>query len=162
MTKSQSILGRLKMNEQGEKLPKVRFFPVIHVVDTPQMIESITIAKAGGADGVFLIHHNMPAEDFSNFLKRVSLRIHFGDFPIGVNFLGAFVARASQLYTREFFALWSDDSGVRENSKGVDTNITQHVLQEMKDKNPASEFFGGVAFKYQRQPKDLDADVRTV
>lgn len=145
-----------------EKFPKVRFFPVIHVVDSSQMLYNIKTAQDSGADGVFLIHHYLPACDFSDFLNRIDLSIYAGGFPIGVNFLGVSTPRASQFFTSKFFALWGDDSGVRENGVGVENGITQFVLGEIRGKNPSGEFFGGVAFKYQRQPKNLCQVVKAV
>jgi len=115
------------------------FLPVIHVESWQQALRNADLAREAGADGVFLINHSVPAEMLMQVHRGVS-DVHRGWF-VGVNRLGL----SPQL------AL---DVGPKVD--GVWTDSKPDVDRVWWPKTCL--YFGGVAFKYQRQPAELEVE----
>lgn len=120
-----------------------RFFPVIHCVSPfaqnglngiGHALANVRIAKENGADGVFLIGHDLPSSDLICIYEQA--RKQHPDFYIGVNFLDIEASNTKALGEAlkrcpGVNALWMD--GI---PRGRITNNTE------------IEYFAGVAFKY--------------
>ena len=127
------------------------FLPVIHPGSKKTALDSIWTAVESRADGIFLINQGMSAAQVLEFIPEVHQR--FEGLWIGVNLLGikpeAVIGRVSGLPVG---GIWSDDADI----------------DELSDAQPAGErfsaarerygwkglYFGGVAFKYQREVPD--------
>jgi len=124
------------------------FFPVIHCVDPyleggiGHALSNTRTAIENGADGVFLIGHNLPSQDLFYIYENV--RKQFPDTWIGINFLDVSVDDRQTLsrYAKDaenLNALWFDK------------------LPKTPLALPSSiSIFGGVAFKYINP--DLDGE----
>src|SRR3989338_8860847 len=121
-------------------LPK-RFFPLIHCVSpftkqgTGHALLNTQIAFRGGADGVFLIGHNMPYTEVLYIYEQV--RKQFFARWIGINLLDVSAAddwpKLRAIAQREKVnALWMDS--------------LPEACRAMSQTD--AELFGGVAFKY--------------
>ncbi len=120
-----------------------RFFPVIHCLDPfgqervnaiGNALANTRIAKASGADGVFLIGHGLNNHDMVYIYENV--RKSFPDFFVGVNFLDVSAEKTNVLQSAiarcpAINAIWLD---------GIPLI---HLPYSNK-----TEVFSGVAFKY--------------
>lgn len=127
--------------------------PVIHVIDEPRALLNAGIAEREGADGVFLVNHDIGHGRLLEIYDRMVER--FPGLWVGVNCL--------DLRPNTVFA------AVRPGTKGVWVDDAR--IDEESDRQPEAEavrsaqaragwqglYFGGVAFKYQRQVEDLTA-----
>ena len=128
------------------------FLPVIHPVSQEIALKSIETAVSADADGIFLINQGMSAEEVLQFVPEVHRR--FKDLWIGVNLLGMqpseVVARVSQLPVG---GIWSDNAMIDENSEA---QTAAELFRRARAHNGwTGLYFGGVAFKYQREVSDL-------
>lgn len=140
-----------------------KLYPVIHVQGGLQALNNAKVAREAGADGVFLINHWMESIPYTKLLYiQEELNDYFaGKFPIGVNCLD--LDPVDTLYafnnTLTVPMLWADNAGI------VEGNTAQTVAQEMKDAivdtGWKGQYFGGVAFKYQREVTDLESVTKT-
>ena len=129
--------------------------PVIHL-DTPeQAIRQAAVAREAGAHGVFIVNHNSTWEHLA--VAVTAVRTHVGGW-IGANALdldavGAFSTLAARV---ELDGVWTDDAG-------IDEYATAQPFAERVDAARAGFaglYFGGVAFKYQREVQDLTTAAR--
>lgn len=125
--------------------------PVIHVVTSEQALRNVDIAVEAGADGAFLINHEVSADDL--------LTIHAGilnahpHFWIGVNCLGLEQTEVFSRISNGVKGVWADDAMIRENEKAQPD--AGRVLALRRERNWDGVYFGGVAFKHQRPVNDL-------
>lgn len=131
-----------------------RFFPVIHCVSPfaqnglnriGHALENVKIAKENGADGVFLIGHDLSSSDLICIYEQV--RKQHPDFYIGVNFLDIEA---------------SDTKALEEALKrcpGVNALWMDGIPQRRITSNSEIEYFAGVAFKY-RNPNPGISEIR--
>ncbi|MEI8339468.1 MAG: adenine phosphoribosyltransferase [bacterium] len=128
------------------------FLPVIHVVDVPQTLQNIELAKVGGADGVFLINHNV---DHLDLLKGIfpAARRSFPDFWLGVNCLGLSTAETLMALPSGTNGLWTDNSTINDHVP-FGTACAGYINTLRKEKHPDILYFGGVAFKGQPPARD--------
>lgn len=130
--------------------------PVVHVRSEDQAIENARIARDEGADGVFLINHDIGIGSLLEIFQEV--RGAFPEFWIGVNLLGASPARTFRLIEGTTSGVWTDSaeiderSGTQETAKAVQATIASSGFTGL--------YFGGVAFKYQRPVTDLEGAAR--
>jgi hypothetical protein len=127
------------------------FLPVIHPVSEYVALKSIETALAADADGIFLINQGMSADELLQFVPEVHRR--FGDLWIGVNLLGIqpaeVVFRVSQLPVG---GIWSDNAMIDEHSE---VQPAAELFRQARVQNGwTGLYFGGVAFKYQREVPD--------
>ncbi len=137
------------MNAVASVFSKPRvFLPVIHACNIRQVEKSFVQAVEGGADGVFLINQGGMAPPK---ILEVILGLRKGrhEFFYGVNFLGMdplHVAAHLKAYP-EIQGLWADNAGV--NLTDLETTEKQH--KAFQGINWGGLYFGGTAFKYQRE-----------
>lgn len=123
---------------------------VVHVESTKQALENARIAFDNGADGIFLINHDIEAVSLLGVYNEVRAMLQ-GRW-IGLNLLGVEPVRALRLMPSEVNGFWLDDAGIEPFSQkgGFSTSkakIIEHelLLQRRFDR---TLYFGGVAFKY--------------
>ena len=121
-----------------------KFYPVVHCVDPHEKggighaLSNVKIARENGADGVFLIGHDMFCSDLCYIYSQV--RKQHPDFWIGINFLD--VDTNAPVRYADLISL---------NCSSVDAYWTDHtplIRPDLKQKA-----FAGVAFKYMN-PKE--------
>lgn len=135
--------------------------PVIHVIDYPQVQKSVEACLENGIDHVFLIDHNglLNQRDYGpgGIMTLIITRLKH-DYPelwIGMNFLT--LPNDSALVLCEEYnanALWCDSANLR--TKGDDADA--RYFNTIRDKSKNVQYFGGVEFKYQLQPKAEDLE----
>ena len=123
--------------------------PVIHVCDESQAIENTEICWESGTDGAFLINHQVSHEELIEISKSAKQR--FPEFWIGVNSLGH---APTELFEHHHIdGIWVDNAGIEESSE--DQYFAHQTLESRMKLGWKGTYFGGVAFKYQRQVNDL-------
>lgn len=129
--------------------------PVIHVLSAEQAISNIKIAKSCGCPGVFLINHDFGIEPFLPIIKEV--RKKFPDYWIGINFLAvtgldAFpILCQLELDNCRIDAYWADDARIDEARSSNEQTEARNILQTKQTKGWRGMYFGGTAFKKQRE-----------
>jgi predicted TIM-barrel enzyme len=108
-----------------------KIYPVIHVESEDQAIRNLEVAMIAGADGVFLINHEIDAADLAIILRNVRRR--YSDTWVGVNYLDVGWPVAQKLAANAADALWMDRC----------VGVSDWVLK--------TPIFMGLAFKYQIQ-----------
>jgi predicted TIM-barrel enzyme len=131
----------------------MKFFAVVHVTSKDGYLPAVSVERAiqAGADGVFLINHGISPRDLLDVTERVHQA--FPDVWIGVNLLGVAPEEAFHLLSPYIQGLWTDNAHV---GSGRYDDITAFHRQKSQW---VGQYFGGVAFKYQSQPKNLAAAV---
>jgi len=144
---------------------KSRLLPVIHVADQAQALVQTAVAREAGADGVWLINHSIPAAALWDIFCTV--RKEHPDYWIGVNFLdlGTLEAMAWVCTTKSGAGfgstlippngLWADKSGVTDGGVSPLAKQVWALKEEFVEESGwGGEYFGGVAFKYQKAVND--------
>lgn len=127
------------------------FLPVVHVGNVLQTIKQVHIALCNGADGVFLINHSVNSKFLFNIYNKV--RKVF-DTWIGINCLGLSPIDVIIHMPNDVDGLWVDNAQIDEEC-GIDSQVYAYsVLDAIKKKGWEGLYFGGVAFKYQKEVKD--------
>ncbi len=146
-------------------VPDSKFLVVIHVVDYHQAKRNCEIALDNGADGIFLINHDVGDEQLAEIYARLRtlLRTQF----VGLNFLGSGLARVAKLlkaHASDATAIWFDDTGYTEGEDGKSDNLeeTIRLKGELEESKFRGLVFGGVDFKYQRPVRNLPRVTRGV
>lgn len=117
------------------------FYPVIHCID-PNVEQGIghalrntEIAKENGADGVFLIGHDMHFYNLYEIYEQV--RKHFPTFWIGINFLDL-----------SYEKKWDRIVGMVDQCSALNGLWIDGMPNEKLPIYPDIKVFGGVGFKY--------------
>jgi uncharacterized protein len=134
--------------------------PVIHVSDAEQAIRNAKISFNNGADGVFLINHDITAPQLRHIFSAV-VRVFSPKHFIGMNFLDLDPLQVPDFIARHHAwsasAIWLDDPGFAEEER--DEHKQAAVPNEVKRRLLRLSYhgllFGGVAFKYRRRVLDL-------
>lgn len=126
-----------------------RVFPVIHAVTEEQVAQNAKIAADAGADGVFVINHGFAPAELVPLIDVALKHIPW----VGANFLGLGPVSAMQLIADRAQGLWTDNARIDDESE--DQPHAQAVLDLRQERVWDGEYFGGVAFKYQQQPKSV-------
>lgn len=130
--------------------PRV-FLPVIHPVSRTIALGSIETAVESGADGVFLINQGMSTRQLLDFIPEVRQR--HADLWIGVNLLGTAPEEVIPLIADQpVGGIWSDQAGIDERS--VAQPAGERFQEARRLAGWTGLYFGGVAFKYQREVPD--------
>lgn len=131
--------------------------PVIHVQDSAQAIGNVRIALREGAQGVFLINHDFPYEEFLPIIRDV--RAAFPMLWLGVNFLAVTGDEAFPVLAQladagcPVDAYWADDARIDER-RGVDDQPEAAAITAARRASGWNGlYFGGTAFKKQRAVK---------
>lgn len=122
-----------------------RVFPVIHAQDEEQVLRNTEIARDTGCDGVFVINHGFPAHELMPLANAAKKVIHW----VGVNMLGVSAKDAMLAVPDDIDGLWTDNANIDER-QGVRQPYGSEV-RATQIKRWSGEYFGGVAFKYQRE-----------
>jgi predicted TIM-barrel enzyme len=118
---------------------------VIHHLDLQTSLEQVGIARACGADGVFLISHHQDDEDV--LVAASAAKEIFPEFQVGINLLSSAPRYAcQQALARSLDMVWGDYMGV----DGGGVTPVGFELSEFAQDNPQVKLFASVAFKYQR------------
>lgn len=129
---------------------KKELIPVLHVKSEQQVIKNLTLLLNYNIKKVFIIGHDGPFTKAENLLYILSI-VKKMNFWCGVNFLGYNTADILKKYDENSFdALWYDNSFA-----GIDDCKTKNIYDIKNQYAPNVKLFGGVAFKYCEQPKDL-------
>ncbi len=134
--------------------------PVIHAVNTAQVVDNIEIAKGEGAHGVFLINHDFGVEEFLPIVKAA--RERFSDIWLGLNFLAVTGKNAFPTIDAlesggcRIDGYWADDARIDERRSLQDQGEAQEIAEVYKSCHWNGLYFGGTAFKKQREvaPED--------
>jgi uncharacterized protein len=126
-------------------------FPVIHVNSVGQTLTNAAIARDAGADGIFLINHDVPPDELFSIAEAVS--IEFSGWWLGLNVLGLDVCEVIPRLTARIDGLWLNDAFVREDGESQDEAATPRKLIQAAAWR--GRYFGGVAFKHQRAVADV-------
>lgn len=119
---------------------KTEIIPVIHMVNEKQVFDNVETCKQCGIEKVFLINHVVSVRDLLDCAHRVKSK--YPDMWVGVNMLG----------TPTHIAL----SNTLEGIDGLWCDATIGAIEAKKVRQFKGMFFGGLAFKYQPQPTDLE------
>jgi uncharacterized protein len=131
------------------------FLPVVHVEDEVQAIRNSSLAADCGADGVFLINHTINHTELIRCYEKV--RNKLPTFWIGLNCLDL-GRSALGVVPHDTAGLWVDDGGITECASATES---ARVFAQAKDLiNWPGLYFGGVAFKYQREVKNVEMVAR--
>lgn len=124
--------------------------PVIHTVNHEQVIYNAKLCADNGISKIFLIDHRIDDDSIKKmdeYLNYIRDMIH-PKMDIGVNFLQLDTKDAMiKAEEMKFDFLWADKSYIEPNS--------MEKASEILDYQKRIWYFGCVAFKYQKQPKDL-------
>jgi len=130
--------------------------PVIHVKDLKQVLLNIAVTKNAGADGVFLINHKIPNKKLLDIYQFASDK--FPGFWIGINLLGLKPFRVFDTIFKKGFrvqGVWTDNAMIDESSEYKYQDEPEKIKRYFSMDGWKGLYFGGVAFKYQRQVHDV-------
>lgn len=120
---------------------KTEIIPVIHVEDLEQTCASIDICRSLDINKVFLISHG--TLDYNGLINLArEIKVQYPKLWIGINLLDINANQAISLNLNFIDALWIDGSISVDDYK---------LFRKFKGLH-----FGGLAFKYQRQPDNLE------
>lgn len=131
-----------------------KFYPVIHVDTKEQSLRNLEICVNAGADGAFLINHEISAMNLDMIFMKCR-EIH-PIFFLGLNYLDLSPTQAMGSVRVHMSALWVDNASIVE---GQDEQPYAQNVLDIKDNEVFpwnGQYFGGVAFKYQAPVKDLE------
>lgn len=131
--------------------------PVVHVVGREQALANARLARDGGADGVFLISHGHITDEELVAIYR-DVRAAHPDWWVGLNALSWTPERLFATIGHGVQGVWSDDALIDETRD--EQPAAGRVVEVQRGHGWDGLYFGGVAFKYQRQVRDLAAAAR--
>ncbi|MBE3112729.1 MAG: adenine phosphoribosyltransferase [Acidobacteria bacterium] len=133
--------------------------PVVHPISREAALEAICVAHTCGVKGVFLIDQGMSEREVLQLAREV--RDQYPSLWIGLNLLSRTAAKTlTTTYNRGWRVdgIWSDWAGIEENRvAGSSHPVAEAFLNARRNASWEGLYFGGVAFKYQREvaPSDL-------
>jgi predicted TIM-barrel enzyme len=125
--------------------------PVIHVKNQRQATHNVKIARDANTDGVFLINYGMSSTELLS-IHRTVVAEH-GDWWVGVNCLGKSPVEIFGCIDDTVAGVWVDNAMIQEKEEMQPE--AERVLDARKKTGWPGLYFGGIAFKYQRQVGDL-------
>ena len=139
------------MNRITEVFKRPRaFLPVVHPVTRDRALAAVDIAVTASADGVFLINQGLNEREVVALIAEVYRR--HPALWVGVNLLGRAPGDALA-YALEgagrIDGIWSDNAGIDE--RAANQPQAQDFVDARKRLGWQGLYFGGVAFKYQRE-----------
>lgn len=123
--------------------------PVIHLLDWEQAKRNVTLARAVGADGVWLISHGEVHPSVVIEWQK-HLMESTGWDNIGVNLLGVDTADVFAQADAKGMGIWADNAGVTDENTSDAERINPYRKALV-----SGLYFGGVSFKYQAAVKNL-------
>lgn len=124
--------------------------PVIHVKELKQAISNTAVAREAGADGVFLINHEISCETLLDIYQLVSDK--FPDFWMGINLLGLGPYGVfDEIFGKglRVQGVWTDNALINEISERAYQDEPEKIKRYFPMDSWKGLYFGGVAFKYQ-------------
>ena len=126
------------------------FLPVIHVDSKEQALRNASIAQENGADGVFLINHEIPALQLLRAYIHVTDQLP--DLWVGLNCLDKGRSAITMLPNRAA-GFWVDDAGIEED--GPNRLVALKRFNDFRQGlGWQGIYFGGVAFKSRAPVRD--------
>ena len=119
-------------------MKKAEIIPVIHMINIEQVFANVETCVNNGIKKVFLINHVVSAQDVLSAAKDV--KSEYPELWVGINLLGTPTTSVICL-PNVVDGIWCDGTLTKE-----DANFRSFK----------GMLFGGLAFKYQRQPSDLE------
>ena len=126
--------------------------PVIHVESAAQALRNAKIAREAGCHGVFLINHFIDGPALLEISGQVVDA--FPDWWVGVNCLGQKPEEVVARIDPRVSGIWADNAGINEYE--TSQPAAEKFRQACQDQRWNGLYFGGVAFKYQREVKELE------
>jgi uncharacterized protein len=136
------------------KRPRV-LLPVVHPVTRDHALAAVDVAVAAGADGVFLIDQGLDERAVVALIAEVYRR--HPALWIGVNLLSRSPAAAFAFALAEagrIDGIWSDNARVDE--RVSEQPQAKEFIEARRELGWEGLYFGGVAFKYQREVARAD------
>jgi predicted TIM-barrel enzyme len=125
--------------------------PVVHPSSWDEALHSVAVAVDAGVKGVFLIDQGLSAPEVLRLMLTV--RERWPSLWLGVNLLAFGPAKglgvALDALGGRLDGLWGDNAGVDENAS--EQPKAQKLLTARRERGWNGLYFGGVAFKYQRE-----------
>jgi hypothetical protein len=135
---SKSLITQKLFNNMN--IVQTEIIPVIHMETDEQIKANVEICISCGIKKVFLINHHHYSGDIIQ--KALELKITYPNFWVGVNLLDRSAPASYSMELEGIDGLWCDE-----------TILPVEVKHRRKFKGM---LFGGLAFKYQPQPSDLE------
>jgi predicted TIM-barrel enzyme len=134
--------------------------PVVHPINREAALEAIHVAHGCGVKGVFLIDQGMHERDVLTLIREV--RDRWPSLWIGLNLLSRSPTKTLVTAIERGVAIdgiWSDNAGIDECQAGGAQLVAEAFVLARRAASWNGLYFGGVAFKYQREvaPSDLSA-----
>jgi uncharacterized protein len=126
--------------------------PVIHVETFEQTLRNVQIAHEEDCDGVFLINHSIDHGDLLGIYGEI--RSRFPEWWIGVNCLGLLPQDVFRHVNADVSGIWVDNAMIDERTEIQDN--AARIQSARIESGFTGLYFGGIAFKYQRQVEDLE------
>lgn len=126
--------------------------PVIHVTEREQALRNAAVAFEAGADGIFLINHTIGHAG----LLRIH-RVVAAEFPgqwVGVNCLDIAPQEVFAMVDESVAGVWVDNACIDETR--APQPMADKILAAREKSAWHGLYFGGVAFKHQREVSDLE------
>jgi uncharacterized protein len=123
--------------------------PVVHPVGLAEALASVEVAQDAGAKGVFVINQGMNDHDTLGLVGEIERR--HPTLWVGINLLGHMPAEAlgTALEARgRVDGIWSDNAFVDE--RATEQPEAAEFVAARRARGWTGLYFGGVAFKYQR------------
>ena len=130
--------------------------PVIHVASESQARRNTAIAREAGADGVFLINHAVSSSELLQIHAAVVQSLP--GWWVGVNCLDLCPEVVFSCVSQQVAGVWADNAMIQEDQ--AEQPAAQRVLDSQTRHGWQGLYFGGVAFKYQRDVDDLRGAAR--
>ena len=133
-------------------MPGPYLFPVIHVLETQQVLDNIQACAGVPVSGFFLINHDFGVDPFLPIVREV--RQAHPDLWLGLNFLAVTGGDAFPILGHlgregvRIDAYWADDARIDERA---DVQVEADAIDRARrDSGWSGLYFGGTAFKKQR------------
>jgi predicted TIM-barrel enzyme len=124
--------------------------PVVHPIGRDEALASVEVAHAAGAKGVFVINQGMGDPELLELVREIWRR--YPALWVGVNLLGKRPAEALG-YALDacgrIDGIWSDNALVDE--RATEQPAAGEFVAARRTRGWNGLYFGGVAFKYQRE-----------
>ena len=124
------------------------FAPVIHCESTTQTLKNVEILESLDIHNCFLIGHELSCQTLIAIYEEV--KSSFPHFCIGMNFLDLPAEEAVENAPDGVWAIWLDNLHIDE-----DLDVQEHAINIFDKKRKDFLLFGGIAFKYQKEVRDL-------
>lgn len=135
--------------------------PVVHPIGLTEALASVEVAHTAGAKGVFTINQGMNDGEVLALVREIQRR--YPELWVGVNLLGRSPAQAlgdALDAVGRIDGIWSDNALVDE--RAADQPAATEFVAARRARGWTGLYFGGVAFKYQREVSADDLGRATV